>query len=213
MPQINLGRVGFVNKGAYIGGTTAYKVNDVVKYNNSVYVCTQAHNTEHLPTDNGYWDIWIDSALLDLEGLSNVDTAGKVAGDFLKWDGTNWVDSQLPKTTSPVVTIANTVNENATVSGTYTSGPSTVVTITAISGTILNHDTVAKTFDYKAYDITNGVDGTDTISAYATKAGELKSNAAITNITVSYVPTSADTTIQVLDIYNDLETNTGFIGV
>ena len=61
MPQINLGRVGFVNKGAYIGGTTAYKINDVVKYNNSVYVCLQAHSTEQLPTVAAYWDVWVNN--------------------------------------------------------------------------------------------------------------------------------------------------------
>ena len=137
MPQINLGRVGFVNKGAYVGGTTAYKVNDVVKYNNSVYVCLQAHSTEQLPTVAAYWDIWVDSALLDLEGLSNVNTAGKVVGDFLKWDGTNWVDSQLPKTTSPVITISNTVNEGVTISGTYTSDVGTYETVILVIAALL----------------------------------------------------------------------------
>jgi hypothetical protein len=61
MPTINLGRVGIVNKGTYVGGTTIYKMNDICKYNNSVYICTQAHSIEHLPIDNAYWTIWIDS--------------------------------------------------------------------------------------------------------------------------------------------------------
>jgi hypothetical protein len=60
MPSINLGRIGIVNKGDYVGGTTIYKVNDICKYNNSVYICIQAHSQEHLPTDTHYWKAWID---------------------------------------------------------------------------------------------------------------------------------------------------------
>jgi hypothetical protein len=60
MPTINLGRVGIVNKGNYVGGSTQYKVNDICKYNNSVYICIQAHNTEHKPTETDYWSSWID---------------------------------------------------------------------------------------------------------------------------------------------------------
>ena len=61
MPTVNLGRIGFVNKSTYIGNTTAYKVNDIVKYNSSVYVCIQAHNVSKLPTDPLYWQVWVDT--------------------------------------------------------------------------------------------------------------------------------------------------------
>ena len=139
----------------------------------------------------------------------------KNASIELIYDGVDWryINLSSALTDAPIVVISNIVNENTTISGSYTSEANTAVTITATRGTISNHNTVAKTFDYTSYDITDETDGTDTISAYATKAGELKSNDTITNITVSYVPAEADTTIQVLDIYNDLETNTGFIGV
>ena len=60
MALINLGRVGIVNKGDYIGGTTQYKILDVVKYDGGIYQCIQAHNTAHLPTDIAYWQLWID---------------------------------------------------------------------------------------------------------------------------------------------------------
>lgn len=60
MALINLGRVGVVNKGNYIGGTTQYKILDVVKYDGGIYQCIQAHNTEHLPTDTAYWQLWVD---------------------------------------------------------------------------------------------------------------------------------------------------------
>jgi len=58
MPTINLGRVGFVQKGAY-SGATAYKVNDVVTYNNITYGCIQA-GTGILPTNTSYWKVMID---------------------------------------------------------------------------------------------------------------------------------------------------------
>jgi hypothetical protein len=57
MPTINLGRIGFVNKGGYSSGTT-YKVNDVVTYNNKVYACIQA-TTGNTPTNTSYWVNWI----------------------------------------------------------------------------------------------------------------------------------------------------------
>ena len=60
MALINLGRVGVVNKGNYIGGTTQYKILDVVKYDGGIYQCIQAHNTSHLPTDIAYWQLWVD---------------------------------------------------------------------------------------------------------------------------------------------------------
>lgn len=63
MATINLGRVGFVNKGAH-NIATAYKVNDVVTYNSGTYACIQAH-TGQLPTVTAYWQNWVanDKAL------------------------------------------------------------------------------------------------------------------------------------------------------
>jgi hypothetical protein len=78
MQTLNLGRIGIVNKGAYIGGTTIYKVNDICMYNNSVYICIQAHSTNHLPTDVLYWTAWIDLtqiALLASPALTGTPTA------------------------------------------------------------------------------------------------------------------------------------------
>ena len=63
MATVNLGRVGFVNKGTY-SGSTSYKVNDVVDYNSGVYTCIQAHSGQ-LPTVTAYWQNWVanDKAL------------------------------------------------------------------------------------------------------------------------------------------------------
>jgi hypothetical protein len=58
MATVNLGRVGFVNKGTY-NGATAYKVNDVVTYNAGTYACIQA-NTGQAPTNTSYWQNWVE---------------------------------------------------------------------------------------------------------------------------------------------------------
>ena len=71
MATIDLGRVGFVNKGAY-SGIFAYKLNDVVVYNSGTYACIQA-NTGQLPTVTAYWQVWVsnDKAPLDSPALVN----------------------------------------------------------------------------------------------------------------------------------------------
>ena len=83
MPIANLGRIGFVNKGAYVGGTTVHKVNDIVKFNNSVYTCIQAHSVEHLPTDVLYWQVWLDTANYyvksEVDGLIQTDVGAPIA--------------------------------------------------------------------------------------------------------------------------------------
>ena len=76
MATINLGRVGFVNKGTY-SGATAYKVNDVVVYNSGTYACIQA-NTGQLPTATAYWQVWVandkalDSAVVHKTGNETI---------------------------------------------------------------------------------------------------------------------------------------------
>ena len=71
MATIDLGRVGFVNKGTY-SGVFAYKLNDVVVYNSGTYACIQA-NTGQLPTVTAYWQVWVsnDKAPLDSPALVN----------------------------------------------------------------------------------------------------------------------------------------------
>lgn len=59
MPTLNLGRVGFVNKGTW-SVATAYKINDTVTYNGGVYAALQAH-TGQTPISGGsaYWQEWL----------------------------------------------------------------------------------------------------------------------------------------------------------
>jgi hypothetical protein len=60
MPTVNLGRIGFVNKGNW-SSATAYKVNDVVRYNNNTYACLVAHSNVTPPASgsNTQWQYWV----------------------------------------------------------------------------------------------------------------------------------------------------------
>lgn len=60
MAIIDLGVVGCVNRGNYIGGTEPYDLLQIVKYDGGIYQCIQPHNTQHLPTDTAYWQLWVD---------------------------------------------------------------------------------------------------------------------------------------------------------
>jgi hypothetical protein len=78
MPTVNLGRVGFVNKGNYVGGVTAYKINDIVQYGTVTYACIQAHSVEHLPTDVLYWQKWTDYGI---HQVTNIASTAKSTAD------------------------------------------------------------------------------------------------------------------------------------
>ena len=134
------------------------------------------------------------------------------ANKFLSTDGStaNWVD--LPSTTAPIISIVTTINERTQAIGTITNYDSDVsYGISAAKGSIKYNN--GNTFTYIAPDISTNEDTTDTVSIYAIKAGELKSKVTDVDITVKYVPIGADTTIQVIDISDDLEYNDGFEGV
>lgn len=99
MPSINLGRVGFVNQGAYIGGATPYKVNDIVAYNNGIFACIQAHSASHLPTDSLYWQIWASPTVLEetihapvaSASITTIGTSG--SGNTMHITGTTTITS------------------------------------------------------------------------------------------------------------------------
>jgi hypothetical protein len=125
---------------------------------------------------------------LGLDLTVGADTYGAV----YVGDGTENIRVGGKVTTTPVITIVTTVNENATISGSYTSADGSTTTLSANLGTISNHNTVSKTFDYTAPDVTDGDDDTDTLSAYSVKIGELQSGTGTEDITVSYVPVVGD---------------------
>ena len=81
MATVNLGSIKFNWKGTY-AGATAYKVDDVVSYNGSSYICIQA-STGNLPTDTAYFE-QMSSAGTDGTDLTSTLTT---QGDLLYIDG------------------------------------------------------------------------------------------------------------------------------
>lgn len=60
--EINLGRIGFKNKGAWKSGIQYYK-HDIVTYNGSVYCCKLEHTASAsvTPAATNHWDQWTDT--------------------------------------------------------------------------------------------------------------------------------------------------------
>jgi len=104
-------------------------------------------------------------------------------------------------TAAPVITIGTSLNEGTTIVGSYTSSLESTTHLSSLNGTILNHNTLTKTFEYRASHTLSNVDFIDTLTAYSTKAGELKSPNTTVDITIIYVPT----------VYDDAVSNGSFI--
>lgn len=103
MPQLDLGRLRFAYQGLY-SGATVYEKNDVVTYENDVYVYTSAISSSgNPPTDTSRWAKM-------LEGITP-GTLGN-AGNVLTTDGTtlSWTDT----VTLDTVTIETKFTSEAT---------------------------------------------------------------------------------------------------
>lgn len=116
MPTLNLGRVGFVNKGAYVDATTLapHKVNDIVQLNSVTYVCIQYHETAHLPTDTLYWQKWTDYGIHSVSDISSVVTASADSQYVNYFAGTAGVSTgvmSLKLTDLVTATASNICNE------------------------------------------------------------------------------------------------------
>ena len=74
MATVNLGRVAYVNKGAYSASTT-YTKYDVVSYNNGSYVYwNDADTSGNEPTNATYWKVMLDPTALNT-AVTNANTA------------------------------------------------------------------------------------------------------------------------------------------
>ena len=117
----------------------------------------------------------------------------------------NKIDSKLESLKSPTPSLSlpsNIINENSEFTGIPFIG--TVNThIFADKGTISNIDLTKKTFTYKSFDITTGVDSSDTIYAYDIKDGYIKSETISYTLTVKYVPMTTDDAL----VDNDFQAN------
>jgi hypothetical protein len=121
-------------------------------------------------------------------------------------DGTNNIQVSSPKTVTPSIAIVSSVNEGSTATGTISNYDSKATyTISATNGTIAYGS--GNTFQYTAPDVTDGDDDTDIVTAYATKAGETRSDIYTKSITVVYVPVVADSAVTfdltTNELYND----------
>ena len=130
--------------------------------------------------------------------------------EFKLDSNTNSVMPTILTAGSPTLTVPATVNENQTITCSFTVPSGEDITITADKGTISNIDTASNTFVYTAYDITNNLNGTDTIFAYCTKPGALQSPTIKMQITVVYVPMVADGTISNADFQANSYNCNGF---
>ena len=93
MAQVNLGRIGFVNKGSW-NIATNYKLNDVVKYGSSTYAAKRPNTGVTPPTNGTDTDDWFyfvnnsdyvdKTSNQDIPGIKNFTngiTTSKINGD------------------------------------------------------------------------------------------------------------------------------------
>ena len=117
----------------------------------------------------------------------------------------NKIDGKINDLKSPTPSISlpsNIINENSE----FTDIPFTGTVNTHIftdRGTISNIDLTNKTFTYKSFDITTGVDSSDTIYIYDIEDGYIKSDTISYTITVKYVPMQTDDAL----VDNDFQAN------
>ena len=95
MAQINLGRVGYVHKGAYAAATT-YQKYDVVLYNHGSYLYIgDTASQGHAPTDTAYWQ-----AMLDPSAMQEATEAAVNAADAAHASAMELAD-QVDRLTTP----------------------------------------------------------------------------------------------------------------
>ena len=77
MAQVNLGRIGFVNKGSW-NIATNYKLNDVVKYGGSTYAAKRPNTGVTPPTNGTDTDDWFYFVNIGdyIDKASNQDITG-----------------------------------------------------------------------------------------------------------------------------------------
>ena len=223
----NLGRVGFVNKGDWLSNTN-YQNNDIVKYDNKIYVCIENH-TSGTDIDLSKWTLWIDAKTAIENAIGNaLDSKANINGDpnqkFKVANATEddeavnkkQLDNMTTKTESPKLSL-NSISINESDKGSvnvtnYDSRLDYYVQSTdnnLVTGIVTSDGTLQITTG----DITDSVNHDVTLGVQSKAAGIPISDLTNIDVTVVYVPAVSDTTIQVIDINSDLEYNNGFEGV
>jgi len=102
----NLGKLRFAYQGVY-SSTTVYQTNDVVKYNNNLYVYVNVGaNSGRTPTETDFWAKMID-------GYTN--PASGTAGQFLQTDGSAFVFSSVSQVPSQTGNDGKFLKTNGTI--------------------------------------------------------------------------------------------------
>ena len=223
----NLGRVGFVNKGDWLSNTN-YQNNDIVKYDNKIYVCIENH-TSGTDIDLSKWTLWIDAKTAIENAIGNaLDSKANINGDpnqkFKVANATEddeavnkkQLDNMTTKTESPKLSLNSiSINERDKGSVNVTNYDSRLDYYVQSTDNNLATGIVTSdgTLQITTGDITDSVNHDVTLGVQSKAAGIPISDLTNIDVTVVYVPAVSDTTIQVIDINSDLEYNNGFEGV
>lgn len=138
-PTGPIGPAGLNWVGAWSDGAVSYSVDDAVEYNGSSYMCISSHisGVTILPTDDTYWDLLVSigntgptgptgppgtlgSAVLN--DLFDVSVSTPSTGNFLQWDGSQWIAT------------SNSASFNEVTAGGITAGVVGSTTISTDSG-------------------------------------------------------------------------------
>jgi hypothetical protein len=102
----NLGKLRFAYQGVY-SSTTVYQTNDVVKYNNNLYVYVNVGaNSGRTPTETDFWAKMIDGY---------TDPTSGTAGQFLQTDGSAFVFSSVSQVPSQTGNDGKFLKTNGTI--------------------------------------------------------------------------------------------------
>lgn len=110
MPTANLGRVGFVNKGAWSDGL--HKINDLVTFGTAKYACILQHTSvlgDIIPTNTTYWEKWTDYGTHSVTNIANTVTSSADSQYVNYFSGTNTGVLSI-KITGLVTATASTVD-------------------------------------------------------------------------------------------------------
>ena len=139
MATIDLGKIKFVNRGAY-NNSTAYTPDDVVTSGGSSYICKLA-STGNAVTNGTYWDVLA-------QGGTDIGTTITTQGDLLYRDGSGL--QRLAKGTAGQVLKMNTAANAPEWGSDEGGGMDLVYSTDSVSTSVFNIDNVF-TSTYKVY--------------------------------------------------------------
>ena len=139
--------------------------------------------------------------LLVERALDALKVGGVPADEMVTVDN---ISVLLPVTADPILSFPANINEGDTVTMTIDNyDPEDIYFFTVEKGSLGTLDKVNGTIEYTGYDITDGLNGVDTISVYATSVGKVRSHEVSYELNILYVEIVADQAL----INSDFTTN------